>query len=123
MAEEEPESSVWPFWTNDSESVPEVYVNRFSINEGASDVSIALGSEYRDVGQLSRLCRLRVILTHDQFFQFAEEVRKEVEFLRLLYRGNPPSLRGVSRDEYDNAVLEIFSEGLETSDESDEKQF
>ena len=124
MAEEEPEApAIQPIWSNDSESVPEVYINRFFINEGASDVSIALGSEYREAGRLSRLCRLRVMMTHNQFLQFAEDVRKEAEFLRLLYHGEPSSLRDVTQDEYNDAVSEIYFGDLETYDESANRQF
>lgn len=112
--EQDPDAS--RFWKNDPATVPEHYINRHVISEGASEVTLALGVKYPERGHRRDLCRVRLVMSHDQFLEFAEDVRKEAEFLQRLYNGRPTSLRGVSLDQYNKAVGDVYGHDFPSPD-------
>ena len=112
MVDKEQQEAVgtYGFWDNDTKAVPEHYVKAFTVNGDASDVTLLLGNTYQEQGSRVDLCKLRLVMTHRDFLDFAEEVRKEADLLTILYRGIRPGLDR-SLEEVNEALEEVYGNG------------
>lgn len=103
------EVGAYGFWHNDTKDVPEHYVNAFIVIGDSSDVTMLLGNTYRDRGSRVDLCKLRVTMTHRNFLQFAEDVRKQATFLKKIYKETGPG-PNYTQEEMDAALEEVFGQ-------------
>ena len=112
MVDKEQQEAVgtYGFWDNDTKAVPEYYIKAFTVNGDASDVTLLLGNTYQEQGLRVDLCKLRLVMTHRDFLDFAEEVRKEADLLKILYQGIRPGLDR-SLEEINEALEEVYGNG------------
>lgn len=106
-----PEESVtYNFWDNDTTAAPELYIKTSTISASYSDVTLLLGNPYWEQQVRVNLCKLRLTMSHLDFFEFAEIVRKQSELLKRLYNGNSPGPE-FTQEEYDVAWREVYGNG------------
>lgn len=98
------------FWDNDSANVPTTYVNRWTVDDGISDVFVLFGTFFNEYRSESRRCIGRLVFTHSNFLAFADLVQKEAQFLRQLYDGSDPSIEGVSEETYSKVAQDVFGD-------------
>ena len=107
MAKEEPEEETFGFWDNDPRTVPEHSMNVSTIVTTPSNITLLLGNTYRDSGNRVDYCKLRLYMSHLDFVEFAEDVRKAAELLDKIYKGDTPGPR-VTSEEADTAWEEVY---------------
>lgn len=105
--EQQEEVETYGFWDNDTKAVPEHYIKAFTVSPNRSDVTLLLGNTYREQGLHVDLCKLRLVMTHRDFLEFAEDVRKGAALLTILYQGISPGLDSTS-EELDAAFEEVY---------------
>ena len=115
MADQEPTEEIAPteedygLWDNDPRTVPEHYIEACEVSSSRSNVTLLLGNTYWEGRSRVNLCKLRLIMSHYDFLEFAEDVRKQAAFLEKIYKGNSPG-PSLAPEEYDTAWKEIYGD-------------
>lgn len=114
MADQEEQTELTPeeeeddeYWDNDTTGVPEHYIKVSRVDSDLSDVTLLLGNGYRKGGSFVLLCKMRLIMTHRDFLDFAEDVRREAAFLTKIYKGKRPGPNPTD-EEYERAMKEAY---------------
>ena len=97
-------------WENDPSKVPEFYASIAAIDETAFDVSLVFGSFFKDGRAIARqTCNSRVVMSHSAFLRFSDEIAKEAQFLRRLYKMDSlPLIANVPDDEWRQIAKDIY---------------
>lgn len=115
MADQEPTEEIAPteedfgFWNNDPRTAPEHYIKASDVKSSRSDVTLLLGNTYWDGRDRVDLCKLRLIMSHYDFLEFAEDVRKQAAFLEKIYKGNAPG-PDATDEEFNIAWEEVYGD-------------
>ena len=115
MADQEPTEEIAPmeedfgFWDNDPRTAPEQYIKASEVKSSRSDVMLLLGNTYMEGRVRVDFCKLRLIMSHYDFLEFAEDVRKEAAFLKKIYKGNAPG-PDVTDEEFTIALEEVYGD-------------
>lgn len=103
------EAEDFGFWDNDPRTVPEHYIKVSTVRSSPADVTLLLGNTYWEGHDRVDFCKLRLIMSHYDFLEFAEDVRKQAAFLEKIYKGNAPG-PDVTDEEFNTALEEVYGD-------------
>ena len=103
------EAKNFGFWDNNPLTVPEHYIKVSEMTNTPSDVTLLLGNTYWEGRGRIDLCKLRLIMPHSDFLEFAEEVQKQATFLKKIYKGDTPG-PNATPEEIDTALEEVYGD-------------
>jgi len=97
-------------WDNDVPLTPEFYANMAYVDETAAEVTMLFGSFFKEDGtNTHQVCKARIVMSHQSFFDFAERIAKEALFLRRLYGVTElPTIANVTDAEWQSAYEGVY---------------